>query len=279
MPGAPYGSGGTRDTRVVRLEEGLSGIQTAQSLASATGLLSTTVASVTLNATTLATVSSGGFPGIVQGQYVTGTDIAPGTFVESVSGNNLTLSQAATGSTTTSLSFGPADATILQQATLTTSLTGSNNDIVFTSNDPAYGNSLSVTYRDPSANNATLSVVVNNSYNVVVNLATGSGGAITTIASDIVSAINSNGTQANALLWATNAAGNNGTGVVTAMSQTSLTGAITTNAAPIFDAGIAAGGEVAAQNAVVYTDTETTTPAFAITRSNSKAWGGVVGTQ
>lgn len=64
-----------------------------------------TVASVTLNATTSATVASGGFPNVASGMYVSGTNIASGTQVQSVSGNTLTLTTAATGSGTVTLTF------------------------------------------------------------------------------------------------------------------------------------------------------------------------------
>lgn len=66
-----------------------------------------TVASVILNSTATATVASGGFPGVATGDVVTGTGIAAGTKVVSVSGNTLLLSQNATSSTTSTLTFQP----------------------------------------------------------------------------------------------------------------------------------------------------------------------------
>ena len=64
-----------------------------------------TVASVTLNGTTTATVASGGFPSIISKMPIVGDYITPGTVVQGISGNTLTLSQAATGSGTVTLVF------------------------------------------------------------------------------------------------------------------------------------------------------------------------------
>jgi type II secretory pathway pseudopilin PulG len=63
------------------------------------------VVSTTLGST-LASVASGGFPGVVAGMAVSGANIVAGTTVVSVSGNNLVLSQAATGTGTQTLTFG-----------------------------------------------------------------------------------------------------------------------------------------------------------------------------
>jgi hypothetical protein len=62
-----------------------------------------TVASVTLNGTTAATASS--FPNITRHMVVKGDYITPGTSVSSVSGGTVTLSAAATGSGTVTLTF------------------------------------------------------------------------------------------------------------------------------------------------------------------------------
>jgi hypothetical protein len=70
------------------------------------GFCTSTVSSVstTLGSTTV-TVVSGGFPGVIPGMAVTGTGIASGTTVVSVSGNTLTLSIAATATGTVTLTF------------------------------------------------------------------------------------------------------------------------------------------------------------------------------
>jgi ABC-type phosphate transport system substrate-binding protein len=60
---------------------------------------------------TVVTVTSGGFPGVVVGQKATGTDISSGTTVATISGNELTLSAAATKTDATdTLTFTAATA-------------------------------------------------------------------------------------------------------------------------------------------------------------------------
>jgi hypothetical protein len=71
-----------------------------------TGTASTSVTtqSGTMNATTAVTLS-GSNASIKVGQYITGTSIAAQTYVAAISGTALTLSQAASGSSTSTLSF------------------------------------------------------------------------------------------------------------------------------------------------------------------------------
>lgn len=110
-----------------------------------------------------------------------------------------------------------------ENATLTTSLTGTNNDLIFTSktkNESA--NVISIKYTDPYANNHSLSVSVTaNAINIT--LATNSSGAITTTATQLKAAIEAN-SPASALVTVAYATGNDGSGVVTAMAQTNLSG-------------------------------------------------------
>jgi hypothetical protein len=87
----------------------------------------TTVANVTTtSASTTVTVASGGFPGVAAGMSVTGTGIAAGTTVSSVSGNTLILSLAATASGTVTLSFTTtvANVTTTSGSTLVTVASG-----------------------------------------------------------------------------------------------------------------------------------------------------------
>jgi hypothetical protein len=108
-------------------------------------------------------------------------------------------------------------------ATLTTALTGANNDLTFTARRPGNkGNTVTVRYLDPAANNQTLAISVS-TMAITTSLATGAGGAITSTAATIRDAINGDAT-ASALVFAANAAANDGTGVVTAMAATALTG-------------------------------------------------------
>lgn len=109
-------------------------------------------------------------------------------------------------------------------ATLTTSLTGTNNDLVYTADaNGTAGNSITVRYVDPAVANASLSVSVSGSA-ITVNLATNGSSAITTTAAQVKTAIEAHATAAG-LVNIANAGGNDGTGVVTALAATNLTGA------------------------------------------------------
>lgn len=118
--------------------------------------------------------------------------------------------------------FGTVDTA----STLTTSLTGTNNDLVYTAvqttsaSRGVNGDNVTIAYIDPSANDATLSVVVTGT-DIVVNLATDSGGLITSTAAEITTAIEASA-SASVLVTVANDAGNDGSGVVTALSETNL---------------------------------------------------------
>jgi hypothetical protein len=71
---------------------------------SGTASAAVTTQSGTMNATTAVTLS-GSNANIKVGQYITGTSIAGNTYVAAISGTSLTLSQAASGSSTSTLSF------------------------------------------------------------------------------------------------------------------------------------------------------------------------------
>ncbi len=109
----------------------------------------------------------------------------------------------------------------------TTGLTGTNNDLTFIARTPGTTPTITVTYADPSANNATLSVSVA-SQAITVNLATNGSGTITSTAAQIKSAIEAHA-AANALVVVELAASNDGTGVVTAMSAQALAAPTGTN--------------------------------------------------
>lgn len=106
-------------------------------------------------------------------------------------------------------------------ATLSTNLTGAQNDLTFTARSKgATGNDITVRYLDPAGNNQALAVsVLANA--ITVSLATDGGGAITSTAALVRAAINDSAT-ASALISAANKAANDGTGVVTAMAATAL---------------------------------------------------------
>lgn len=122
------------------------------------------------------------------------------------------------------LAIGAADTSTA--ATMTTALTGANNDLLYTAATAGDdGNHITVEYRDPAAASQSLSVDVQGT-TILVMLATDGGSVITSTASSIDSAIAGN-TDADALVAVTNAPANSGAGVVTAMDPTSLTGGLT----------------------------------------------------
>jgi len=113
------------------------------------------------------------------------------------------------------------------KAALSTNLTGSNNDLTYTAKfGGTYGNKIQVAYIDPSANSAALSVTQTYTSGtgtplISVSLATDSGGAITSTAAQIATAVAAHPGAAQFVTVA-NKTGNDGTGVVTAMSATNL---------------------------------------------------------
>lgn len=123
-------------------------------------------------------------------------------------------------------------------ATLTTALTGDDNDLVFTAVEKGTaGNSVTIKYTDPAANDAPLTVNVTGT-DIDVLLATNGSGDITTTAAQITSAILAS-VEASELVTSANAGGNDGTGVVTALTETPLSGGtvtISTTATDVKDA-------------------------------------------
>lgn len=105
---------------------------------------------------------------------------------------------------------------------LSTSLTGANNDLAFTSLLSDNSTPVRVTYADPGANNAALSVSVSGN-DITVNLATNGTGTITSTAAQVKAAIEAS-SPASALVTVAHKPLNDGTGVVTALAQTALTG-------------------------------------------------------
>jgi hypothetical protein len=108
-------------------------------------------------------------------------------------------------------------------ATLSTNLTGAQNDLTFTAvNSGAAGNAVHIVYVDPAGNDAVLGVVVAGSV-ITVNLATSGIGAITSTAAQVRTAILASAPAALLVGVALKAA-NDGTGVVTALADTPLAG-------------------------------------------------------
>lgn len=123
------------------------------------------------------------------------------------------------------LELGPANAYVYEKAraSLLTVLTGTNNDLTFKARKAgAAGNSITITYVDPPGNNVALSIaVVGNA--ITVTLATDGISAITSTAAQVRDAINAH-FGAYSLVYAVLASGNDGTGLVTALASTPLTG-------------------------------------------------------
>lgn len=116
----------------------------------------------------------------------------------------------------------PVTEVVPPKATLTTSLTGSNNDLVFTAlKRGPIGNNVRIQYIDPGGTTASLSVACYG-FDILVSLARAASAIITT-ANDITAAIAANADAAQ-LVSIANAGGNDGTGIVTALALTNLAG-------------------------------------------------------
>lgn len=105
---------------------------------------------------------------------------------------------------------------------LTTALTGTNNDLVFDAVRAGVGgNATTIAYVVAGAN--TPLSVTRSGAAITVNVATNGSSVATSTAAQVRDAINNSG-EAGFLVRASNAPGNDGTGVVTAMAATALTG-------------------------------------------------------
>lgn len=110
-------------------------------------------------------------------------------------------------------------------ASLTTALVGDNNDIKFTSKTLGTGgNAIEIKYVDPGTEGALAIGVVGTV--ITITLANSAVPAITTIASEIKTLIEAT-PAAHALVGITYPVGNDGSGIVTALAQTPLSGGIT----------------------------------------------------
>lgn len=113
-------------------------------------------------------------------------------------------------------------------ATVNVNPTGNDNGLTFTALAPGVGgNEISIVYVDPEENDAALTVTVSGAA-ITVNLATSEVGAITTTAAEIKTAIEAHAVAdtlvAVTILTSDTGTGDDGSGVVTAMAEASLTG-------------------------------------------------------
>jgi hypothetical protein len=113
----------------------------------------------------------------------------------------------------------------ITQASVVTGVVGNNNAIRWTSKVHGQaGNMIAVVLKDPGAASQALSVSVSGSV-ITVSLATDGASAITSTASDVITAVNGDA-DASALVSAANEGASNGTGVVVAVAETHLAGGV-----------------------------------------------------
>lgn len=115
---------------------------------------------------------------------------------------------------------------VSDQAVLSTALTGNNNDIDFTAVPyGAKGNNISIAYVDPGGTTATLGVVVTGNIDdgvlITVNLGRAAGAINTT--GDLLKAALDSADVSDYVTYA-DKAGNDGSGLVTALAETPLAG-------------------------------------------------------
>jgi hypothetical protein len=133
-------------------------------------------------------------------------------------------------------------------AALTTNLTGTNNDIVFTAK--AKGNTgITIAYINPGATHTLSVAVVGRAITVTLGYATG---AITSTGDDVKAAIAAD-SAANALVSTADAGGNDGSGLVTAMAAAPLIGGV--------DGTIATAGEIRFDGSYLYVAVAANSPA------------------
>ena len=107
-------------------------------------------------------------------------------------------------------------------ASLTTAIAGTNNDLVWTANTGGTaGNAITIAYVVAGTNTPLTVSVAGNA--ITVNVATNGAGAATSTAAQVAAAVAAT-PAAGQKVTGTNAAGNDGTGVVAAMGATALTG-------------------------------------------------------
>jgi hypothetical protein len=137
--------------------------------------------------------------------------------------DELTLSGSMLGQKTTD-GITPTDlSAVATAATLTTALTGANNDLVFTAAVTGLaGREITITYTDPAAPGVSESVAVSGR-RITFTLST-DGSSVITSTGDSLKATLLASAEASALVTAADAGANDGTGVVTALAETALSG-------------------------------------------------------
>lgn len=125
-------------------------------------------------------------------------------------------------------------------AEFSSGLSGADNDFTLTANTlGASGNNITITLADPGALASPLGIAVVGN-DITISLETDGSGAIVSTAADVVNLIN-NTAASSALTTASLNPGNDGTGIVEAVSQTNLSGGA---AAAMFRVGEYADGTI-----------------------------------
>ena len=147
------------------------------------------------------------------------------SFTAMITGWNFSgATEDAVGSAVTFQGTGPVSRTVQGKfASLTTLLTGDNNDITLVAKAAGTaGNDIKIKLVDPASASASMSISVTNKV-ITVNLGTDATSDIVTTAAGLVIALNAH-TDASALVTASLKAGETGDGIVTALTETALTG-------------------------------------------------------
>lgn len=112
------------------------------------------------------------------------------------------------------------------QASLTTSLAGADNDVKFISRwDATKGNGTSVAFRDPEGITHAAAISVDRENRHISVILRRAGNIIAMTANELIAAIRANA-DASDLVHVELASGNNGSGVLVALSRTSLSGGV-----------------------------------------------------
>jgi len=132
---------------------------------------------------------------------------------------HLTTPDGATSTLTAAFQEG----TVQVAATLVTNLAGANNDLTFTAKTAGVGgNSISVKYLAPGAASSPLSVTVLGNQ-IIIGLGSDAAGNLMITASQLRDAVSAD-PSASALVGVQLASGNDGTGIVSPMTETFLSG-------------------------------------------------------
>jgi len=160
-----------------------------------------------------------------------------GIIQEKITADGVSASVAAVGERTRALAYAAITAgdrlraadtsgrVATAAASLTTALTGSNNDLVWTALGAfqgEIGDGITIEYIDPSGASQSLAVTVHG-LRIRVSLATDTSSAISSTAAQVAAAVAAHAT-AKLMVSGANSGSDDGSGLVTAMAEAGLTG-------------------------------------------------------